>query len=120
MIPKDYGLIIKEMGLARLIRIDINEVEKKKKNSYFTSFLGLADEQLFLEKYTSRFYTSLFLSLSLLLSLNFFRPLFKDDISSYLKSFGLHSSLSLGGLLISLWILVHHYLASGGRVGYRL
>ena len=37
LIPKDYGLIIKEIGFARMIRFDINEARKKTKqrNNYF-------------------------------------------------------------------------------------
>lgn len=60
MIPKDYSLIIKEMELARMIILDINEVGKKR--FLFNSFIGLADEQLFLEKYSSQYYTGPFLS----------------------------------------------------------
>ena len=51
-------------------------MKQEKKNSYFISFLGLMEEQLFLKKYTSRYYTSLFFSLSLLLSMNFFQSPF--------------------------------------------
>ena len=50
MFPKDDGLIMKEMGLARMIRLDIIELGKKR---FLFYFLPLAKEQLFLEKYTS-------------------------------------------------------------------
>ena len=46
LIPKEYDLIIKENGLARKIILD--RIVAQKERFLFNSFLGLADEQLFL------------------------------------------------------------------------
>ena len=78
----------------------------------------MAEEQLFLEKYTSRFYTVLFLSLSLLLSLNFFRP--SSSMTFLYGRLNCIPAFHLEGCRSFFGYLSHHCLTDGGRVSYRL